>query len=609
MFSYNIRIDFPLRLPPALFSRIVFINMNESNPEKNLTQIRHSLSHLLAAAMLEKYPGAKLGIGPVIEDGFYYDFLLPDKISDSDFPALEKRIRELIKSNLKFTVKKVTPAAAKKLFRNQPFKLKLVDELKKSRQSITVYETGNIFTDLCAGPHVKNTRAIPLEGFKLWKVAGAYWRGDEKREMLTRVYGLAFSSKKELVEKINQAYEAAKRDHRELGKKLGLFIFSDLVGPGLPLYTPKGALLRKLIADYSRRLREEMGYQEVHTPQINKSELFKRSGHYDKYRDSMFRVSSNYTDEEYFLKPMNCPQHTQLYAASTRSYQDLPIRFSDFANLYRDEKPGELSGLTRLRAFSQDDGHCFCRPDQIAEEFGQLLSAITKSMSAYGLTYTLRLSLRDEKQKNKYLGSDAIWRESQKTLESLLKKRGLKYVRAEGEAAFYGPKLDLIARDALGRDWQLSTIQLDFNMPVRLDLSYVDASGKKLTPVMIHSALIGSPERFMGMLIEHYAGAFPFWLAPIQVRLLSISDKNISYAKTVAAALSTAGVRYELDASASTIGKKIRNAELEKIPYLLIVGAAEAENKTVSVRRSGHGDEGSMPLSRFLKKISSETSR
>ncbi len=575
----------------------------------NLEKIRHSLSHLLAAAVLEKYPNAKLGIGPVVEDGFYYDFLLPAKISDADFPSLEKRISELIKENLVFTIRKVAPAAAKKLFAKQPFKLELIDELKKSRQQITVYETGHVFTDLCAGPHVKNTKEIPPDGFKLWKVAGAYWRGDEKREMLTRVYGLAFSSKKELDEKIKLLAEAEKRDHRKLGAQLGLFIFSDLVGPGLPLYTPKGTLLRKLIADYSRRLREEMGYQEVHTPQINKAELFKRSGHYDQYRDSMFRVSSNYSDEEYFLKPMNCPQHTQIYASATRSYQDLPLRFSDFTNLYRDEKSGELSGLTRLRAFSQDDGHCFCRPDQIADEFGQLLTAIQKSMATYNLNYSLRLSLRDEKNKSKYLGSDAIWRESQKTLESLLKKRKLKYTRAEGEAAFYGPKLDLIVKDALGRDWQLSTIQLDFNMPARLGLSYIDATGSKLAPVMIHSALIGSPERFMGMLIEHYAGAFPFWLAPIQVRLLSISDKSLSYAKTVAGALSAAGIRHELDASASTIGKKIRNAELEKIPYLLIVGAEEAKNKTVSVRRSGKGDEGSLPLSRFLKKISSETSR
>ena len=351
-----------------------------------------------------------------------------------------------------------------------------------------------------------------------------------------------------------------------------------------------------------------MNYEEVRTPQINKAELFKKSGHYEKYKDDMFRAVSNYTDEEYFIKPMNCPQHVQIYASKLRSYTDLPVRLADFATLYRDEKPGELSGLTRLRAFSQDDSHCFCREDQIKPEFDMLLSAINKAMKTYGMSYYIRLSLRDEKNKEKYLGDNATWKKSQKILESLLKEKKIKYVTAVGEAAFYGPKMDLIAKDSLGREWQLSTIQIDFNMPKRFEISFIGKDGKKYTPVMIHSALVGSPERFMGVLIEHFSGAFPVWLSPIQTTILPISEKSLSYAEKLLKALKEKNIRAELDKTNETIGKKIRNAEISKIPYMLIVGERETENKTVSVRRLKEGNLGASSLSDFISKISSEIS-
>ena len=452
---------------------------------------------------------------------------------------------------------------------------------------------------------MKNTSELQLDAFKLTRVAGAYWRGDEKNPMLTRIYGVAFGAKKELDEYLQLQEEAKKRDHRVLGKELGLFVFSDLVGPGLPLYTPKGTAILKKIKEYSLELRKEIGYQEVQTPQINKAELFRISGHYDKYKDAMFHVRSNYTEEEYFLKPMNCPQHTQLFASESRSYKDMPVRFADFAVLYRDEKPGELNGLSRLRAFSQDDGHSFCREDQIEEEFNRVLSVVEKAMKTYGMNYWVRLSLRDEKNKKKYLGDDKVWKKSQATLRSLLQKKGVEFKEAEGEAAFYGPKMDLIAKDSLGREWQLSTIQLDLNMAGRFGLEYTDENGQKQTPVMIHAAIVGSPERFLGVLIEHYAGAFPLWLAPEQIWILPISDKFSAYANDVRQKLLklNADLRVRVNDENETLGKRIRQGETMKIPYLLIVGEREMGKNEVSVRERGKGDTGSMPLEAFGEKL------
>ena len=584
--------------------------MSKEESQKDIENIRHSFAHLLAAAIKKYHPKAELGIGPAIEHGFYYDFGNVD-ISQKDLERLKKEMRSLAKRKLAFK-KELWPAKKAEAYykkEKQPFKLDLIKELAKGKDSkVGMVHMGDAFLDLCRGGHVKNTTELPLDAFKLTKVAGAYWRGSEKNPMLTRIYGIAFKTKNELAAYEAQVAQAEKRDHKRLGKELGLFIFSELVGPGLPLFTPKGAFILMQIKEYSKKLREEIGYQLVQTPHINKKELFVISGHYEKYKDDMFHVRSNHTKEEYFLKPMNCPQHTQLYAAEPRSYKDLPLRLADFSLLYRDEKPGELSGLTRLRAFSQDDGHCFLREDQIEEEFDRILMVIKKTMKTYELNYWIRLSLRDEKNKGQYLGNDKIWKKSQRTLKTLLQKRKVDFRSIEGEAAFYGPKMDIIVKDSLGREWQLSTIQLDLNMPSRFGLTYTKEDGKKETPVMIHSAIVGSPERFFGMLIEHYAGAFPLWLAPEQVWIVPVSDKFVAYANKVKDQMQSQipSLRVELRDENETLGKKIREGEMQKIPYLLVVGEKEKAKLTVSVRQRGKGDLGSMKISDFIHQLEKE---
>jgi len=567
----------------------------------DLNILRHSLSHITAHAVQDLYPGVKLGIGPAIENGFYYDFELDKNFTPEDLPKIESKMRELIKNNFSFEKEIISKEKAQELFQNQPYKLELIKELPETE--ITIYKSGG-FIDLCGGPHIKSTKEIPFDAFKLQKTAGAYWRGSEKNPMLQRIYGLAFESKKALEDYVKLQEEAAKRDHRILGKTLDLFVFSELVGPGLPLYTFKGAAILKEIKDYCNELQKEIGYQEVQTPNINRAELFKVSGHYDKYKDDMFRVISHYAEEDYYLKPMNCPQHTQIYASKLRSYKDLPIRIADFANLYRDEKTGELSGLTRLRAFTQDDGHSFCMESQIKDEFKSVLSAIEKAMKTYEMDYKIRLSLWDENKPEKYLGDAKTWEKAQKTLEEILIENKIKYFTAVGEAAIYGPKMDLISKDSIGREWQISTIQLDFIMPERFGLKYIDSDGKEKTPVMIHRAIVGSPERFFGILIEHYAGAFPFWLAPVQIRIIPVSEKHNEDAKKLKEELSD--FRVEVDTENETMGKKIRNGETQKIPYLLIVGDKEKEAKSVAVRKRGEGDLGMMKLNKFIEKVKIE---
>ena len=572
-----------------------------------IEKIRHSLSHILAAAVLKLYPGNKLGIGPAIENGFYYDFDLAETLNPKDLSKIEENMHQIINGDYIFEKRIVSQKETNELFKNEPYKTELINELKD--EEISVYDlkdakTGEvIFADLCAGPHIESTKDLKNIGWKLDKIAGAYWRGDEKNKMLQRVYGLAFETKEELQQYLVQREEAEKRDHRKLGKELGLFVFSDLVGPGLPLYTEKGTILRNVIANYSRELRKEIGYGEVQTPQINKAELFKVSGHYDKYKDDMFEVHSHYTDEEYYLKPMNCPQHTQIYASVMRSYRDLPVRIADFSMLYRDEKPGELNGLTRLRSFSQDDGHCFCREDQIKEEFSNILKSIEKAMKRYEMNYYIRLSLRDENKKEAYLGDDEVWEKSQAMLEDLLKENKIDYIKAEGEAAFYGPKMDLMAKDSLGRQWQLSTIQIDFNMPKRFSLEYTSEDGSKKTPVMIHSAFVGSPERFMGVLIEHYAGAFPSWLAPVQVVVLPVSEKHLGYAREVSKKLKDEDIRLEIDERNESVGKKIRDAELQKVPYIIVVGDKEVESGKLAVRKRGVKELNELTFEDLIKEI------
>ncbi len=568
-----------------------------------MEKIRHSLAHLLASAIMEFWPKTKLAIGPAIENGFYYDMELPKDFKPEDLPKIEARMKELIYENQEFIGKKVSKIIAKKLFAKQPYKLEIIKDLKEG--TLTTYQNG-AFLDLCKGGHIANTKEIDPNSFKLTKIAGAYWKGSEKNKMLTRIYGVAFETAAKLQEYLKMQEEAEKRDHRVLGQKLDLFVVSELVGPGLPLYTPKGTVILKEIKNYSNQLQKEIGYQEVQTPNVNRAELFKVSGHYEKYKDDMFKVSSHYTKEDYYLKPMNCPQHTQLYASKPRSYRELPVRYADFATLYRDEKTGELSGLTRLRAFSQDDGHCFCREDQIKDEFKSVLKIIQKAMETYGMHYKIRLSLWDPKTPEKYLGDKKTWEKAQKALEEILTENKIDYVVGVGEAAIYGPKMDLISKDSLGRDWQLGTIQLDFIMPSRFDLTYTDSDGTPKTPVMIHRAIVGSPERFFGILIEHYAGNFPLWLSPVQIALLPITDKHHEYAQKIAEILLAQNFRLQVMNENETLGKKIREAEMQKVPYLLIVGDKEIASQSVGVRQRGKGDLGAMAINAFIEKANHE---
>ena len=461
---------------------------------------------------------------------------------------------------------------------------------------------GEAFLDLCLGGHVNNTKELPLDAFKLTRVAGAYWRGDEKNPMLTRVYGVAFETKKELEAYLTQQEEAEKRDHKKLGKELGLFTFSELIGSGLPLFTPKGTVIWNELQKFSEALKREAGYLNVHIPHITKPDLYKISGHLEKFKNDIFYVKGK--SSEFILKPMNCPHHTQIYSSSMRSYKDLPVRFYETTTTYRDEQAGELAGLTRVRSITTDDSHSFAREDQIEQEFDALIKGVLKVVKAFELTdYKIRLSLRDEHNKKAYIGDDALWNKAQKQMEDMLKKNKINYERVEGEAAFYGPKMDFMIHDSLGRQWQISTIQLDLNMPARFGLEYIDKDGSKKTPVMIHSAFLGSLERFMGILIEHYAGAFPLWLAPEQIWIIPVSEKFNTYAVGVANTLQKEDLRVVVRNENETLGKKIREGQLQKIPYLLIVGEKEEKSKKISVRDRAKGDLGLSTISEFIKNV------
>ena len=573
----------------------------------SLEDKRHTLAHLLAASVLELYPDAKRTIGPAIEDGFYFDFEFPThRPTESDLERIQETMQDILPTWTEFTRSELSAEDAKAEYKNNPYKQELIDEFTKDGQKVSFYKSGT-YSDLCRGGHADNpAQDIAPDSFVLSRIAGAYWRGDEKNIMLTRIYGLAFDTKEDLTAYQEQQEEARKRDHRKLGKELDLFTFSDLVGPGMPLFTPRGTSVRSEIVNYSRELNRSLGFGEVHTPNVNKAELFRTSGHYDQYKEDMLSVSSQYVSDEMFLKPMNCPQHTQIYASQPRSYRDLPIRYADFATLYRDERPGELSGLTRLRAFSQDDGHIFCREDQIEAEIDSVLAAIQAALKTYRINYWMRLSLRDSSNTEKYLGEPETWDRAEAVMRSLLTAKDIAFKEAEGEAAFYGPKIDIMAVDALGRQWQISTIQLDFVQPSRFKLEYADSDGTKKTPVMIHRALVGSPDRFLGILIEHYGGAFPTWLAPEQVRVLPVSEGQAAYAATVHDALIKAGIRAELDRANDSLGKRIRAAKQEKLPYVLVVGDKEVEANQVSVESRDRGQEGAVALAEFIERVSQE---
>ena len=550
---------------------------------------------------MELYPQALRTIGPAIDKGFYYDF--DDlKISEADLPAIEAKMHELSKTWDRFEGREVSPEEAKKIYKDNPYKLDLIEEF--AGQKLTIYKSGD-YEDLCRGGHIDHPDK-QLKHFKLLSIAGAYWRSNEKNKMLTRIYGTAFPTQEELDKYLWQQEEAKKRDHRKIGAQLGLWTFSDYVGGGLPLFTPKGTIVRRLINEYVEELQNKQGINQVWTPQIAKAELFKISGHYEKYRENLFSIRSNYSDEEFFLKPMNCPQHTQIYASQSRSYRDLPIRMADFAMLYRDEKPGELIGLTRTRSFSQDDCHIFCREDQITAEMNMALDMTKTIMETYGFKYKYRLSLHDPDHPEKYLGDPQTWAKAEKLSEAVLKDRGMEYFPGVGEAAFYAPKLDLIATDSLGREWQLSTLQIDFFMPQRFNLTYIDEKGRKQTPVMLHRAISGSPERLMAILIEHFAGAFPTWLSPVHVVILPISDKHLDYAKKVESGLKSQNIRVELNDKNEPLNARIRDTQLQKVPYMLIVGDREVESNTVARRGRSGKDYGPQSLNEFIKDLRHE---
>lgn len=548
--------------------------MHQSHIE-NLEHIRHSLAHLLGAAVLELYPTAQITLGPAVDDGFYYD-IDGIKVGDQDLPNIESKMKEILPTWDGFTSQVLSPDEARKLFAHNPYKLELIEGIVERGEDITVYTSGN-FVDLCRGGHVTSMKNIDAECFKLSRIAGAYWRGDEKNKMLTRIYGLAFATKADLEAHVTQLEEAKKRDHRKLGAELKLFTISSLVGSGLPLFQPKGAFIRKELENYLWELHKEYGYERVWTPHIAKEALYETSGHAAKFGDELFRVQGK--DEKFIMKPMNCPHHMQIFADNQFSYRDMPVRYFEPATIYRDEKTGQLSGLTRVRSITQDDGHLFCRTSQIEHEAKVIVSIIKKFYQTMGMIdgYWVRLSLRGD-DTSKYLGSDEVWNIAEKALTDICEQEKLPYTPAKDEAAFYGPKLDFMFKDAIGREWQLATIQLDFNLPERFDLSFINEEGKKERPVVIHRAISGSLERFMGVMIEHFAGHFPVWLAPVQVKVVPIGERQADFAYDVFKKLKDMGIRAEIDQSGESLGKKVRLSKTEKVPYVLVIGDKEMES-------------------------------
>jgi len=565
----------------------------------NLEKIRHSASHVLAAAVLQLFPKAQFGIGPVIEGGFYYDFILPRPLAPDDLPIIEKKMQEIINRKLAFKKRIVSREVALRWAKekNQSFKEELIKELRAGEQ-ISFYDLGNIFTDLCRGPHVENTAAI--RSFKLLRVSGAYWKGDEKRSQMQRVYGTAFEEKSALENYLKLLEEAEKRDHKKLGRELELFLFHE-TAPGMPYWLPKGLVIYNTLIDFWRKEHQKRGYLEIASPLLNKKELYEISGHWDHYREHMF-LSETAEKEIYALKPMNCPNAMVVFALRNRSYRELPLRFSDTDILHRFELSGVLNGLLRVRKFAQDDAHIFVSEDQIKPEYQRILEIAERFYSIFNMEYSFRLGTRPKK----FMGDIASWNKAEKDLKAILKASKKKFEVLEGDGAFYGPKIDILMKDALGREWQLGTIQLDFQIPRRFGLKYTDAKGLEKTPVVIHRVIYGSLERFIGLLIEHYAGAFPLWISPLQVIVLPIADRHFDYAKKIAAALEAQDIRVEANLKSETLGAKIRAAEMQKIPYILVVGDKEMAAKTVAVRSREKGDEGQHKLEKLIKRLKEE---
>lgn len=590
-------------LPIMEDSRLTLLTWNDDDGKSTMW---HSSAHLMAEAIEQLYPGVKFGIGPDIDNGFYYDIDFVDyQVSDADFKKIEDRMLELAREKQGFTRREVSKEEAIRYFskKGDEYKLELIDELEDGE--ITFYESGT-FTDLCRGPHLPDSGMI--KAVKLLGIAGAYWRGDEKRKMLTRIYGITFPKQKELAEFLEMLEEAKKRDHRKLGAELEIFAFSQRVGQGLPLWLPKGAELRERLERFLKNVQRKMGYQQVITPHIGKVELYKISGHYDKYgQDSFHPITTPVPGEEFFLKPMNCPHHCEIYNSSPKSYRDLPYRIAEFGTVYRYEQSGELHGLTRVRGFTQDDAHIFCTPDQLKDEFKGVMDIVMIIFKALDFKdFVTQISLRDPHDKSKYIGSDENWEKAEKAIMEVAEERSLDAVVEYGEAAFYGPKMDFMVKDALGRKWQLGTIQVDYNLPERFNLEYVGADNEKHRPVMIHRAPFGSMERFVAVLLEHCAGKFPLWLAPDQAIVLPISEKYHNYAEKVLNLLNNSEIRALVDHRSEKAGRKIRDAEMKKIPYMLIVGEKEEHDGTVSVRKQGEGDLGTFTVQEFAGMVNRE---
>jgi threonyl-tRNA synthetase len=583
------------------------INFLKWEDEKGKSTFWHSSAHLMAEAVEEAFPGVKFWVGPPIEKGFYYDMDLGENvITEEDLKKLENKMKELSRQDNPYIRKEISKADAIKYFeeKGDEYKLDLLSGLQDG--NITFYTQGQ-FTDLCRGPHIPSTGFI--KGIKLTGIAGAYYKGDEKNKMLTRIYGVTFPNQKELDEYLIFLEEAKKRDHRKIGKELELFAFSEKVGAGLPLWLPKGAMLRQRLQDFMQKAQLESGYVPVITPHIGSKSLYVTSGHYEKYgKDSFQPIKTPVEGEEFLLKPMNCPHHCEIYRSAPRSYKDLPLRLAEFGTVYRYEQSGELHGLTRVRGFTQDDAHLFCMPEQVKDEFKKVIDLVLYTFNSLGFTdYTAQISLRDKEDKSKYIGSEENWERAENDIVEAVKEKGLKNVVIEyGEAAFYGPKLDFMVRDAIGRKWQLGTIQVDYNLPERFDLTYIGEDNAKHRPVMIHRAPFGSLERFVAVLIENCAGKFPMWLVPVQVKILPISDKFIPYAENILNQLKNNDIRAEIDDRSEKIGRKIRDTEMAKIPVMLIIGEKEVNEEKVSVRRQGKGDEGTKNLKEVIENIKEE---
>ncbi|MBP9695487.1 MAG: threonine--tRNA ligase [Candidatus Magasanikbacteria bacterium] len=572
---------------------------------EHLEHLRHSCAHLLAAAVLEIWPHAKRTIGPAIENGFYYDFDLGEtKISESDFEMIEKKMHELVKGWTGFERHEVNADEARKKFTDNPYKCELIDEFSKDGQTLTLYQSGN-YIDLCRGGHAGNP-SEELQHFKLMSLAGAYWRGSEKNKMLTRVYGTCFPSAEELDNYLKMTEEAKKRDHRKLGKELHLFALTEEVGPGLPLFYPAGAILRRTVENFIVELQEKRGYVPIWIPHVTKSQLYEISGHLAKY-DAMYPPMKLPDEADYYIKPMNCPHFMMLYRTEPHSYRELPMRWTCTTTNYRYEKSGELSGLTRVRALTQDDCHVFARPDQIEGEINLMLDMVSEVYKTFGFeNFWVRISTHDPANKEKYIGDPAVWSNTEAALQSLIEKRGWEHEIGVGEAAFYGPKLDFIFKDVIGRSWQLSTIQLDMNLPERFELEYAGSDGTKQRPVVIHRAILGSTERFLGILIEHFGGAFPVWLSPTQVMLAPVSSKHVEGAQALAHEFREAGIRVSVDEADETVGKKVRNAAQQKVPYIIVVGDKELAGEDMMVRVRGKEEQEKISKASFVERVSAE---